>query len=433
MLIAQIKKIIASDQAIVPLLLCTAFSLFLFNVSFRTIFNEGSINSSYNLLFIIFGLLGIAVFMLNQLVDIGIVFLTSAFFGVTIFTVIYGGQDSFQISIIPSMVMPFLLLGFRVPETAFNTFLRIFIKVFSLVVIIVVISGIGDYVSNKSLQVYFAQHIFSNELARLVNNELSYGIYRLFSVFGHPLSNTWYVLAFYALNILYNRYYRQLINEYLLILVTLIGLLLCGSRTGLIIGLFMILFLNNIKHKLPFYVLLSTFCTGIVITPFFQENMMRRFFIGSNTGNFSGGRNEALYRVFKGFVEQPDFFIGGGLSSSRQITLNMVGVINSFEYPSVMFAYDFGILGTILIYLLILIIPALIFLTNRTYFLLITFLMLSAYMNGFNALASYTDHMGQLCFLTMVMLNMSYIVRRNRDEALAKECESDIINNVLGG
>lgn len=410
----QNAEIIESDKVIVRLLLCTAFSLFLFCEPARTMLSQSKINMSYNLLFIIFGTITIGLLLFKEFVDIRIVLVTFAFTGVASITIIATGNtfSGQWLKVIVSMVLPFLMIGIRLTESLFESFLGRFIKSVNIVCFILVGIGICDYLSGAAIQTYFAKHhIFDNEFARLVLLERSYGIYRYYSFLGHPLTNAWYLLMFYALNILYNRYFRTMLNEYMVTLITLIGLVLCGSRTAVVIGFFMFVFLNNRKHKAAYILLLSTLSAGIALTPLFQNNIMKRFAIGIQSGDFSGGRNEAFSRVFNRFVKQPSFFSGGGVSYSREVTLSMGGFINSFEYPFMMFVYDWGILGAFLIYMIILLIPSLVFLKNKSYFLLIIFLAISLYMNGSNDIANYSDIMGQFCFFTMIMVNMSCLLK----------------------
>jgi len=357
--------------------------------------------------------------LLKECVDIRIVLVTFAFTGIALITIIAVGNNflGHWLRVMVSMVLPFLITGFRLPESVFESFLGKFIKAVNIVCFILVGIGICDYLSGAAIQTYFAKHhIFDNEFAHLVLLERSSGIYRYYSFLGHPLTNAWYLLMFYALNILYNRYFRKMLNEYMLALITLIGLVLCGSRTALIIGFFMFVFLNNGKHKSAYILLLSTLSAGIALTPLFQNNLMKRFMIGKDNGDFSEGRNIALSWVFNNHVKPPSFFTGDGIGYSRKITLMIGGFINSFEYPFIMFAYDIGILGTILVYTLILFIPVLIYLKNKSYFLLIPFITISLYMNGQNGIANYTDYMGQFCFFTMVMVNMSNLIKKRGEK-----------------
>jgi hypothetical protein len=157
------------------------------------------------------------------------------------------------------------------------------------------------------------------------------------------------------------------------------------------------------------------------VTPLFQENLLKRHLSILKTGDFSEGRNEIFKRIASGQVEPPNFFIGGGLSYSRQVAQENISDINSFEYPIIMLAYDVGILGTVLIYTVIFIIPCWVFLKNRRMFLLIAFLALLLYMNGHNDIANYTDGMGQFCFIEMILINLVYRLKEDQERVPAIE------------
>lgn len=420
MAIIQNTGLTESEKVIVSLLLGTAFSLFLFSGTTRSMLNHSNLNLSFNLIFICFCILTIGMLLLKEAVELRIVLITFAFAGFAFITLAAFGNifSSQLLKVIVSMVMPLLITGFRLTEPVFESFFEKFIKAFNVVCIILVGIGIYDYLSGAAIQTYCAYHnIFDIDFTRLILLELSSGIYRYYSFIGFPLTTAWYFLMFYALNILHNRYYRHMLNEYLLTLVTLIGLVLCGSRTALVIGLLMFVFLNNRKRKAAFVILLSTLSAGLALTPLFRNNLMKRFMIGMNSGDFSEGRNVAISRVINNYVPRPPFFTGGGISYSRQITLSMGGVINSFEYPFMMFAYDWGIIGTVLIYTLILIIPGVICIKNKGYFLFMFFAGISLYMNGHNDIANYADYMGQFCFFTMIMVNMSYWIKGKQEKS----------------
>lgn len=409
-----------SDKAIIGLLLSTCGSIFLFNEPARTMFNQGKFNTAFNLLYIVFCSLTIAVFIYKECLDIRIVLVTFAFAGGALITQLASKPDLFHfVNIIPSLIMPFLTTAFIFPAALFEQFFEKLIKATNVVIIILVIIGICDYFSGAALQMFLAQHhIFDDDQARLAMSGHARGIYRYYSLIGHPLANAWYLLAFYILNILNNRHFKQVLNEYLVTLVMLIGLLLCGSRSALIIGFLMIVFLNNRKNKAAFILILSVVSVGLAMTPMFQKNIMQRFIIGSTSGDPSEGRNMALSWVFNGYVKPPPFFLGGGSAFSRTITSMMGGFISSFEYPFMMFAYDFSIVGTILIYIIVLVIPILIFLKNESYTILAFFLAISLYLNGFNAISNYTDYMGQFCFIIMILINMSYVIRSKREKSV---------------
>lgn len=423
----KIRRLV-TDKGMVRLLLCTAFSLFLFSEPTRAMLNQSSFNVSFNLLYIFFGIVTIVLLILMNSVDIRVALVACAFLGVAVMTlVLLESNFLFKFAVIIStMFLPFMMTGIRLPEVVFEAFIEKFIKGANVVCLTLVAIGMVDYLSGSALQMFLAQrHIFESDQARLVILEHSVGIYRYYSVMGHPLINAWYLLAFYSLNILHNRYFRVLLNEYLLTLVTLIGLMLCSSRTALILGLFMGVFLNNRKQKGANLLLLSVVSGGLSMTSMFRDNLRRRFALGMNSKDASGGRNEALTRVFDGFVTPPNFFTGGGLGYSRHVTLLMGGFITSFEYPFMMFAYDFGILGTVLIYMLILVIPVAICMNHKHGFMIIFLVAISIFLNGFNGIATYTDSMGQFCFFVMIMVNMSYVIQQRQEGDVKVEEENN--------
>lgn len=370
--------------------------------------NNSALNLKYNLLFIIMGSITICYLFINKSIDLLVVVLVMGITGFTLIALYNGmGRLPHYVRIIATISMPILITGFRLRQNDLEALMKNFLGTFNVICILLVAAGILDYMSGGSIQTYFANKLYEPGLAELVYREKDLGIYRYYSFIGHPLTNAWYMLLFYLFNSLYKRSFnKMLLNEYLLIVIAFVGLLLSGSRTALVIGLFMFAFLNSYKHKLAIFSYLSILCAGLLSSSLFQKNLLQRFMVNVASGNISGGRNEALMWVLKGFVKPPHFIIGGGISSSYLITANM-DFIKSFEYPIIMLAYDIGILSTFLIYLSILFIPFLIFLRNRTYDIMIFFTLVTLYINGFNSMASYTDFMGQVCFVIMILINLS--------------------------
>ncbi|MGE5458930.1 MAG: hypothetical protein ACM3NJ_00610 [Methanobacterium sp.] len=401
------------------LLLGMALSLFLFNDTLRTMLIHSEINYKLNLLFMLFAVLTAAYMFYKKNLDLGILLVALTIIGLTFIAIESGsGKMSHYVRATAAIFFPILLLGLRIPEHDFIPFLKSFIKIFNILCIILLVAGIFDYLSDASLQTFFAQQkLFHEELANLVYTEKASGIYRYYSFIGHPLTNALYFMSFYMLNVLYNRYNKPLMNEYLLILIAFTGLLLCGSRTALLAALLMFVFLNNSKHKIAFISFAGVIGAGLFSTAMFKQNLLQRFILKAAAGDVSEGRNLALTCVWKGYVRPPALFTGGGLDSSYLVT-KMLGFIKSFEYPFIMLAYDIGILAMALIYLTLFFYPLCVFIKNKHYRLLAFFVLLSIYMNGFNGIAGYNDFMGQFCFLAMILLNLSYLLQKRSKGAV---------------
>ncbi|WP_368294252.1 hypothetical protein [Dehalobacter sp. TBBPA1] len=412
-----------TDGLIVPLLLCTAFSLFLFNESARSFLGNGILNTYFNIFFLLFGITLIVIFLIRQCLDLRIILLTFSFIGMALILLKLNGRNLLQqIVLMTSMGLPFLITAIRIPEAIFKPLCEKFIKSINLICLLLMLTALLDYMSGSAIQLFLAKHyFFDNDQINLVLSAHARGEYRYYSIVGHPLVVSWYFLAYYMLNILYNRYFKPISNEYVVTLVTLIGLVLCASRTAIIIAVIMIIFLNNRTHKILYFILFSIFGLLGAINPITKEVLIKRFMAGLSSSDYSGGRNSAFILVLKHYVDPPSWIMGGGLGYSRQITMMMGGFINSFEYPMIMFAYDFSIIGAIIIYLVIFVSPIYVFIKNKTFFFIPFFILISFYMNGFNVLANYSDHMGQFCFIIMILVNFSYFIKSRCDGEMKNE------------
>lgn len=401
------------DTGKICLLLFTAFALFILNDTIRAMFSKSALNIKLNLVFILIGILTIAYLFYKENIDLRMIILGLAIAGLAFLAIQSGsGKLSHNVRAFAGIFIPLLIIGFRIPKLDFKPFLKIFIQGLNITCILVVILGMVDYLSGFGITDFLINHnLFDNEASLIIRSAQSLGIYRLYSLIGHPLVTAWYLLIFYMLNVLYNRYYKPLLNDYFVIIVTFIGLLLCGSRTALIVALLMLIFLNNSKNKLGFISFVTVMGAGLFSTSLFKENLLQRFILHYEAGDVSQGRNQAFYNVLHGFAQAPAWFTGGGLDSSYEITMKW-GFIKSFEYPIIMLAYDLGIVTTFLIYVAILLVPIYVFLKNRSYRILAFFLLMSIYINGFTSLADYTDYMGQFCFVAMILINMSYSINK---------------------
>lgn len=407
------------DTSKIYLLLFTAFALFILNDTIRAMLSKSAVNMKFNLVFIMAGIATIAYLFYKENIDLRMIVLGLAIAGLAFLAIQSGsGKLSHNAKALATIFMPMLIIGFRIPEVDFNPFLRIFIRGFNIICILAVALGLVDYFTEFGITNFFIDYrLFDNEVSSMIRSAQTLGIYRLYSFIGHPLVTAWYLLIFYTLNVLYNRYYKPLLNDYFVIIVTFTGLLLCGSRTALIAALLMLIFLNNSKNKFAFISFVTALGAGLFSTSLFKENLLQRFVLYYEAGDISQGRNQAFYYVWHGYAKMPAWFTGGGLDSSYQITTRW-GFIKSFEYPIIMLAYDLGIVAVILIYAALLLIPVYIFIKNRSYRILAFFLLIFIYMNGFTALADYSDYMGQFCFITMILLNLSSIIHKKTEGAI---------------
>lgn len=398
------------DQPVgIAIFLIMGLSVFFFNESVRSIFVTSSIVSYFNPLFI--GTAGIAVLihLLAGRISPGVVIIALAFWCITLLTNLNSGENLFKYAVTTTnLLLPLLITGITLNGKLSDELLTKFVKVLNAIVFLMICIGIPDLISGGKIQFFMIQHVFDPDLARLAALDHNSGIYRLYFIFGHTLTIAWYMLLFFVVNVVHNRTIGVLLPSYVISAVTFVGLVLCNSRTALIIGILMIIFLNRpSKRAVAYYLAVFFLLGGILMLPVVQENIKQRFVSGIESGSVSGGRNEAVMKVFEGVVEPPGLILGTGIGSSRKITEQMGQFVESFEYPVLMFGYDFSILGTFLLYLVVLILPTLHFVICRQWLIVGLFLSITLYINGFNILSGYTDYLGQFCFVIMLLKNVA--------------------------
>lgn len=410
-----VKELWLNQNTEKTLIVILGLVLFFVNTAVRSIVAESSFNIYFNVI-----ALAISVFLLVTFFFLGriassVFFSALAILFIGIVINLVNGINSFNhfvffINLILPLAMTGLIIKKEVAISAFSTFL----KVFNIMMLLTIAIGVVDMLTGGQIQYYMIQHVFPKRLADIVALNYQSDAYRFYFVFGHTLSITWYVLLFFSLNIIHTRYLKPLLPNYLVSLLTLIGLIVCNSRTGLVVGIVMILLFSKPKrHALLYYSTMIIVAIVILTLPFVQENIVNRFTNALASNSFSGGRNEALNMVLSGYVSSPQLLSGLGPSGSLQITKELGGFIKSFEYPLLMFMYDYSIVGTILLYFIIALRPIGALLNKRQFLVAGLFVGLTLFLNGFNLLTTYTDYFAQVCFVVMLLVNLDFNVSHN--------------------
>ncbi|EHK2442090.1 hypothetical protein KCL46_003069 [Clostridium perfringens] len=180
-----------------------------------------------------------------------------------------------------------------------------------------------------------------------------------------------------------------------------------ASKTGMILSLIMILCFTNIRKKrVFFYGIVIILFIIIVNSNFFINTVAARFVEGYQNGDISSGRNMLIRELINSNYNFK-FFSAPGMGYSGIIARNFLTGISNFEYPAIMFLIDYGIIGTIIIYIIIFIYPIIVFIKNRDYYILINFIIYSVMCNSYNSISVAGDGMLQLTFLIFIAINVS--------------------------
>lgn len=384
-------------------------SVFFLTENIRSIFVNEQFGY-YNVIFMAIGGFLLLRFIRKQDVNFAVTYIVVAF------TVIWSSYSylflhySFMrlLQTVISLCLPLFFVGIQVKREVMLTALRVFLLCFNLLILLLLIVGTADFLSGGSIQIYMANTIYSGlEMGDLIRLERTFGIYRFYSFMGHPLTNAQYFLTFFILNHVYARSRKFLLNKYLITMMTMLGLLLSSSKTALILGVFLIVFCSNVKkNKLLYYLGIMIIMIAVLKTPLFENNLMQRYIIGMESGDITSGRNDLLGVWMNSRVEMPGVLFGGGIGHSRAVAESLNGNIFNFEYPLIMLAYDYGITGTALLYLLILLYPVIVLLRGRQYYEFVLYLVLTVMANSNNGLANLgSDALAQLVFLFFIIRN----------------------------
>lgn len=385
-----------------------AFSAFPLNDTVRSMFNEkfGWVNLLFLLSFITYYMIVMKNGNMRPLVS----FILFTFSAVVLVNTFFMNKNTvYYIMTISNLLAPLLLLSIKISHKQALSALKVTLKVLNPLVLVVGILGVIDYATNSSIQLFLAQKFFDGtNMATLINQEISWGIYRYYSFIGHPLQTAKYFLIFFILNNIYGRYEKNLLSPLLVSVVTIMGLVISGSKTALLLGLFLIIFFSGLKkYKVLYYSLILVSLLFFFNTSLFQENLKMRFIQGFESGDITSGRNVLLDTWLHSDVEKPNFLTGGGADYSREISESLNGQIYNFEYPVIMLAYDYGILGMLVIYSTVFFFPIFNFIKRKKFRILLLFLVFAVMVNTNNGLANLgSDSLLSLCFIAFLLVNL---------------------------
>lgn len=313
-------------------------------------------------------------------------------------------------------LIPLVIIGIKIynPRELINKF----IKIFNYIVIIYVLIGCMDYITHgfflKILNILLKNSYYN----KAIGYDLSVGIFRWFSLFGHPLTNSLYMIIFLGLNITYRNIYKEkYYNIYIIYAIALIGTILSNSKFGIIITI-IILIVNIMNEKNKIIYITSLIIGGIITinTSYFERNVIIRFKSAILNGDITNGRMTVLSSLLNYNLYKINYFIGNGMSSSDVIVKLIFGSnsgLSNMEIPILMFLYEYGVLVTILMYLIMILYPIFILINARKIFAISIVAMIFLFINSFNGMATGTGILQVYIFTIMLILNMQKVHSNN--------------------
>ncbi|MBS6396165.1 MAG: hypothetical protein KH452_03280 [Clostridiales bacterium] len=292
------------------------------------------------------------------------------------------------------LLVPLILVHVRIKELEnFQVFFVKFMKFFNNFIGVLLILAIAGYLFENKIAIFTATILKSSQLMSIVSSR------RFVSFLGHPLYNTEFFVAYFGLNAVYQKYLDKK-KSFWYVLISLAGVLLTGSKTGIVLILMGTLMLNisNLKWLLTYLVAV----VGLYFGGFFDLIISRLL-----NETLTTGRSEKWIELINMVDIDINWFYGNGHGSVFELNDIVRRASAAFEYPFKLFPYEFGIIFTIILYMVLFVFPAYYFLKRKQYTILVIFGMLVLDVNSYNGLGLYQDHMYTYCFFLCLILNVS--------------------------
>ncbi len=312
------------------------------------------------------------------------------------------------VKILKSIFFYFFPLGLGLIRINLITFKKIFkfmLKILNIIIILIIFIGVLRFIFNIDLNIFISK-LMTNRMKELIYNQQFSNVYRLYSFMGHPLFNTELILMFFILNSIWFKYFKEKDLPIWILIVSMIGISLTASKTGMILMVLATIFLfrNNNKVNKIILLLLVTF---IAYKLGLFNSVIERF----TEGSLTTGRSEKWIEV-QAMGEFPiKFFTGYGNGFTFILNRYIDWASAAFEYPIRMFSLEFGVLTSVLIYYFIMIIPIITFIKRKQFFLGVSFMIIFVDVNTFNGLALNGDYMLIFCFFIFLIMNISNCIR----------------------
>lgn len=318
-----------------------------------------------------------------------------------------------EVKYIYATILPIYILYSVVDDDDIICYTKLFSRLLTVASTIVVICGLMDMFLGVGIGNSIA--IFTN-VASLIES-IRQG--RMVSYFGHPLLTAEIMILTFSFNTLVNYCIEKKSIFYTVYysLISVIGIGMCGGKTGLVLIAveFALLYVN--KKGLKYFIIVAAavywaYGYGLL------DTVIGRFIAGFESGDITTGRNTALLRVIQGGVLRFNLLIGhAGMNLSERM-------IAALEYPPLRWAYLFGVWFSVLMCVVLFAIPAIKILKNKNIKIFIVFLILVLDVNSYNGITTQSDQMLLYCVSVFLLLNLSYAVRGNGNEDMCSSTKS---------
>ena len=298
------------------------------------------------------------------------------------------------------LIIPVYFVFYRFKsKNNFHDILNLWMTFLSLCTACMLLIGIMDLFTDFNISKSLA--LLSNDAALI--RKANEG--RSVSWMGHPLYSAQIYIMFYGFSYLYAKENNKKESIWHWV-IAVVGVLTTGSKSALVIILFLYIFLH-LKLRKALYVLGGAIVLWVAYELGLLDVVLGRFLEGIAQGDLSTGRNEAFLKLFSVGSYRFLFFCGQPFESGNLL------FVSSLEYPILMVAYMYGILVSIIMSVLMFIRPMIksVFLKTKDYLWVMGAIILDV--NLYNGLSNHNDNMLLFCWSVMLLVNMVLIRKEN--------------------
>ena len=134
---------------------------------------------------------------------------------------------------------------------------------------------------------------------------------RMVSYFGHPLLTTEILILCFSFNSIVNYCIKKQSIAYTVYysIICVVGIGLCGSKTGIILITIEFIFMNVNRRGLRYFILI-VIVAYLAYSYGLLDTVIGRFIAGFESGDLTTGRNTALALVLQSGYLKFNFFVG---------------------------------------------------------------------------------------------------------------------------
>ncbi|MDJ8953236.1 hypothetical protein [Clostridium perfringens] len=264
--------------------------------------------------------------------------------------------------------------------------IKLLIKKFNLFIFIIFGIYLFDLFTS-SMIMKFLSGKFIHSISMWVPQDTPLFNSRYASYIGHYLYTDFVYLSFYSINTLYNKYFEDYsIKSFYLNIISIVGVISTGSKTGLLVLFLLIIIFNGKKVKTILVMIIGVF--GLYVLGFFNIVLNR-----VQTENFSTGRFESWKHILELNVLKINIFHGIGddfFSYINQfVDFGTSGIIT--EFPVFCMLFKVGVIGFCCYMLILLIIPICKLIKKKSIYGALVLALLFFVMGSYNGLLAYPD------------------------------------------